>query len=156
MTGNPLPRRGEIWTANLGNPPIRHWVLVVSLDQRNLSERTESVLIVPLSSSGPEGATVIQLPPGETGLPGPSFVKGHFMQVLAKRALLTQERRILSATRMREVALAIRRSFDPDAPWFPLHQGMSRYSYRRSNEVFLWGFWASVREEVFDEISKCW
>jgi mRNA-degrading endonuclease toxin of MazEF toxin-antitoxin module len=92
-------------------------VLVVSLDQRNLSERTESVLIVPLSSSGPEGATVVQLPPGETGLPGPSFVKGHFMQVMAKRALLTQERRVLSATRMREVALAIRRSFDPDAPW---------------------------------------
>lgn len=25
-----------------------------------------------------------------------------------------------------------------------------------SNEVFLWGFWASVREEVFDEISECW
>lgn len=117
MTNNPRPRRGEIWTANFGNPPIRHWVLILSLDQRNLSERTESVLIVPLSSSGPEGATVLHLPPGETGLPGPSFVKGHFMQVLAKRALLTQERRVLSATRMREVALAIRRSFDPDAPW---------------------------------------
>src|SRR5437016_1902200 len=28
-----------------------------------------------------------------------------------------QERRILSGTRMREVVLAIRRSFDPDAPW---------------------------------------
>jgi len=96
---------------------VRHWVLVVSLDERNLSERRDSVLIVPLSSRGPEGATVVELPPGETGLPGPSYVKGHFMQVLAKRALLTQERRVLSATRMREVALAIRRSFDPDAPW---------------------------------------
>jgi mRNA-degrading endonuclease toxin of MazEF toxin-antitoxin module len=92
-------------------------VLVVSLDQRNLSERTESVLVVPLSSSGPEGATVMQLPPGETGLPGPSFIKGHFMQVLAKHALLDREPRVLSATRMREVVLAIRRSFDPDAPW---------------------------------------
>jgi len=100
LTNSPLPRRGEIWTATLGNPPIRHWVL-----------------IVPLSSSGPEGPTVIQLPPGETGLPGPSFVKGHFIQVLAKGGLLTQERRILSGTRMREVVLAIRRSFDPDAPW---------------------------------------
>jgi mRNA-degrading endonuclease toxin of MazEF toxin-antitoxin module len=117
LTSSPLPRRGEIWTANLGNPPIRHWVLIVSLDQRNLSPRTESVLIVPLSSTGPEGATVIQLSPGETGLPGPSFVKGHFMQVLAKRSLLTQERRVLSMTRMREIVMAIRRSFDPDAPW---------------------------------------
>lgn len=117
MNSNPLPRRGEIWTATLGNPPVGHWVLIVSLDQRNLSPRTESVLIVPLSSTGPEGATVIQLPPGETGLSGPSFVKGHFMQVLAKRTLLTQERRILTNTRMREIVMAIRRSFDPDAPW---------------------------------------
>lgn len=114
---SPFPHRGEIWTANLGKPPIRHWVLIVSLDQRNLSDPKASVLIVPLSSSGPEGATVIELPPGESGLPGPSFVKGHFMQVLDKRALLGQERRVLSGARMREIVLAIRRSFDPDAPW---------------------------------------
>ena len=75
------------------------------------------MLIVPLSSKGPEGATVIEIAPGETGLPGPSFVKGHYVQVLSKRALLSQERRILSGTRMREIVLAIRRSFDPDAPW---------------------------------------
>src|SRR6266480_1297340 len=86
LISSPLPRRGEIWTANLGNPPIRHWVLIVSLDQRNLSDRRDSVLIVPFSSRGPEGATVIEIAPGETGLPGPSFVKGHYMQVLAKRA----------------------------------------------------------------------
>ena len=51
---------------------------------------------------GPAGATVIEVAAGETGLPGPSFVKGHYMQVLTKRALLSQERRILSGTRMRE------------------------------------------------------
>jgi mRNA-degrading endonuclease toxin of MazEF toxin-antitoxin module len=101
----------------LGNPPIRHWVLVVSLDERNLSDRRDSVLVVPLSSSGPEGATVIQLPPGETGLPGPSFMKGHFIQTLSKQSLLERGRRILYGTRMREVVLAVRRSFDPDAPW---------------------------------------
>jgi hypothetical protein len=60
---------------------------------------------------------VIEIAPGETGLPGTAFVKGHYMQVLSKRALLTRERRLLSSTRMREVVLAIRRSFDPDAPW---------------------------------------
>jgi len=112
-----MPRRGEIWTANLGSPPIRHWVLVVSLDERNLSDRRDSVLVVPLSSSGPEGATVIQLPPGETGLPGPSFMKGHFIQTLSKQSLLERGRRILYGARMREVVLAVRRSFDPDAPW---------------------------------------
>jgi mRNA-degrading endonuclease toxin of MazEF toxin-antitoxin module len=75
------------------------------------------VLIVPLSSSGPEGATVVPLSPGETGLPSPSFVKGHFIQSFPKRGLLDRERRVLSNTRMREVVMAIRRSFDPDAPW---------------------------------------
>jgi hypothetical protein len=25
-----------------------------------------------------------------------------------------------------------------------------------SEDVFLWGLWASVREEAFDEISECW
>src|SRR6266700_6565569 len=117
LISNQMPRRGEIWTANLGNPPIRHWVLVVSLDERNLSARRDSVLVAPLSRSGPEGATVIQLPPDETGLPDPSFVKGHFIQTLPKHSLLARERRILYGTRMREVVLAIRRSFDPDAPW---------------------------------------
>jgi mRNA-degrading endonuclease toxin of MazEF toxin-antitoxin module len=73
--------------------------------------------MVPLSSSGPEGATVVQLPAGETGLPGPSFVKGHFIQTFSKRGLIQRDGRVLSNTRMREVALAIRRAFDPDAPW---------------------------------------
>ena len=92
-------------------------MLVVSLDGRNLSDRRETVLIVPLSSSGPEGATVVPLLPGETGLPGPSFVKGHFIQSFPKRGLIDRERRVLSNTRMREVVMAIGRSFDPDAPW---------------------------------------
>jgi mRNA-degrading endonuclease toxin of MazEF toxin-antitoxin module len=92
-------------------------VLVVSLDGRNLSDRRDTVLIVPLSSSGPEGATVVPLFSGETGLPGPSFVKGHFIQSFPKRGLIDRERRVLSNARMREVVLAIRRSFDPDAPW---------------------------------------
>jgi mRNA-degrading endonuclease toxin of MazEF toxin-antitoxin module len=114
---NPTPRRGEIWTANLGNPPVRHWVLIVSLDARNLSDRRDTVIVVPLSSKGPEGATVVSLPAGESGLPGPSYVKGHFIQILPKNGLQNRERRVLSNSRMREVVLAIRRSFDPDAPW---------------------------------------
>jgi hypothetical protein len=44
-------------------------------------------------------------------------VKGHFIQSFPKRALIDRERRVLSNTRMREVVMAIRRSFDPDAPW---------------------------------------
>ena len=110
------PRRGEIWTAMLGNPPVRHWVLVVSLDSRNLSERVDSVLIVPFGSQGAAGPTTLRFEPGETGLPGPSWLKGHFVTTLRKSLLGERLPRPLSATRMRQVSLAIQRAFDPDSP----------------------------------------
>ncbi len=113
----PAPRRGEIWTANLGDPPVRHWVLVVSLDPRNQSDRAQSVLIVPFSSGIAEAPTTLVLPPGETGLPGPSCLRGHFVTTLQKQLLVERLPRSLSAARMRQVCLAVRRAFDPDAPW---------------------------------------
>lgn len=100
----------------LGNPPLRHWVLVVSLDSRNLSERVDSVLIVPFGSLGAEGPTTLQFEPGETGLPGPSWLKGHFITTLKKSLLGDRLPRQLSATRMRQVSRAIQRAFDPDSP----------------------------------------
>lgn len=42
-----------------------------------------------------------------------------------------------------------------DRQWFFL-RGCLEIPIRGSEEVFLWGLWASVREEVFDEISECW
>ena len=114
---NPKPRRGEIWSANLSDAQKRHWVLIVSLDGRNLSERASSVLVVPFGSYGAEGPTSISLPPGETGLPAVSYLKAHFIQVLEKKSLLGPERRMLSSTRMKHVVEMIRRAVDPDAPW---------------------------------------
>lgn len=119
MTANPTPRRGEIWIANLGDPPQRHWVLVISLDGRNFSERVDTVLIIPFGSVGGEGPTTVQLETGETGLPGPSWLKGHFVTTLKKSRLVERLPRPLSARRMREVSAMIRRAFDPDAPWEP-------------------------------------
>jgi mRNA-degrading endonuclease toxin of MazEF toxin-antitoxin module len=95
----------------------RHWVLVVSLDSRNLSDRASTILIVPFGSSGMEGPTTILLSPGETGLPEVSYLKAHFIQVLQKKSLLDPQRRTLSSNRMRQVVDMIRRSVDPDAPW---------------------------------------
>jgi mRNA-degrading endonuclease toxin of MazEF toxin-antitoxin module len=112
----PAPRRGEIWTALLGDPPLRHWVLVVSLDPRNLSPRTASVLIIPFSSTGQAGPTSLRLPPGETGLPGESYLKGHFITTLPKSRLQERMPRPLSAYRLRQVCGLIRRAYDPDAP----------------------------------------
>jgi mRNA-degrading endonuclease toxin of MazEF toxin-antitoxin module len=99
----------------LGNPPVRHWVLVVSLDSRSMSERVDSVLIVPFGSQGADGPTTLRFEPGETGLPGPSWLKRHFIGTLKKSLLGERLPRPLSALRMRQVSLAIRRAFDPDS-----------------------------------------
>jgi len=122
LTVNPdaKPRRGEIWRADLGDGK-KHAVVVVSLDQRNLSDRTTSVLVVPFGSYGAEGPTVLRMQPGETGLPATSFLKAHFIQVLPKEKLLDRMPRTLSAAQLREVVLTIRRAVDPDAPYVPPH-----------------------------------
>lgn len=117
MTSKPYPRRGEIWSANLGTPPVRHWVLIVSLDARNSSDRISSVLVVPFGSGGFEGPTAIRLEPGETGLPQTSFLKGHFISTIPKVDLVAREARPLSDRRMREVVNIIRRAVDPEAPY---------------------------------------
>lgn len=103
--------------ADLGDPPQRHWVLIVSLDARNASDRIDSVLVVPFGSMGIEGPTSLKLEPGETGLPGDSYLKGHFISTLKKSRLKERHPRALGSTRMKEVAAMIRRAFDPDAPW---------------------------------------
>ena len=100
----------------LGIPAVRHWVLVVSLDSRNLSERVDSVLVVPFSSQGADGPTTLRFEPGETGLPASSWLKGHFITTLKKSLLGERLPRSFSAARMRQVTLAIQRAFDPDSP----------------------------------------
>jgi mRNA-degrading endonuclease toxin of MazEF toxin-antitoxin module len=117
LIANPKPRRGEIWTAYLEDAPKRHWVVVVSLDNRNLSDNASSILIVPFGSSGRDSPTTMSLPPGETGLPQTSYLKAHFIQVLQKKSLIDPQRRMLSSARMRQAVEMIRRAIDPDAPW---------------------------------------
>lgn len=117
LTASPSPRRGEIWTADLEEGGQRHWVVIVSLDGRNLSDRASSVLIVPFGSFGMPGPTVAQFSPGETGLPGVSYLKAHFIQVLRKSRLMERQRRTLSSARMKELVQMIQRAVDPDAPW---------------------------------------
>ncbi|HTW59989.1 MAG TPA: DUF2199 domain-containing protein [Terriglobales bacterium] len=42
-----------------------------------------------------------------------------------------------------------------DQKWFFI-RGCLEIPLIGSKDVFLWGLWASVREEVFDEIAECW
>lgn len=115
----PTPRRGEIWTANLGDRRQRHWVLIVSLDGRNQSDRIDSILVVPFSSRAATAPTILALEPGETGLPDTSYLRGHFITTLPKQRLIERQRRTLTARRMREVVTIIRRAFDPNVPYNP-------------------------------------
>lgn len=109
------PRRGEIWNANTGGK--RHAVVIVSLDQRNASERIGSVLAVPFGSYGAEGPTSKRMEPGESGLPESSFLKAHFITVVEKKDLMERLPRRLSQSQMRELVAMINRAIDPDAPY---------------------------------------
>ena len=90
--------------------------MIVSVDARNQSPRAESVLAIPFGSKPAVAPTIITFEPGETGLPGPSYLRGELIQPLLKSRLVERLNRPLSDRRMREVCLAIRRAFDPDAP----------------------------------------
>src|SRR5262249_14640478 len=107
-----------IWAAYLvPGARQRHWILIVSVDSRNFSSNALTVLAVPFASRLVESPTTLVLPPGETGLPGPSCLRSHFITTLPKAQLASRLPRSLSRASIREVSLCIRRSFDPDAPY---------------------------------------
>lgn len=91
-------------------------MVIVSLDQRNMSDRVGSVLAVPFGSYGAEGPTSKRMDPGETGLPEASFLKAHFIQVIEKQALVNKLPRSFNTRQMKEVVAMINRAIDPDAP----------------------------------------
>jgi mRNA-degrading endonuclease toxin of MazEF toxin-antitoxin module len=95
----------------------KHAVVIVSLDTRNLSDRTTSVLAVPFGSLGRPGPTVMVLQPGETGLPVTSFLKAHYIQVVQKPDLIGRLPRRLSNSQMKNLVAAVNRAIDPDAPF---------------------------------------
>jgi mRNA-degrading endonuclease toxin of MazEF toxin-antitoxin module len=94
-------------------------VVVVSLDERNASDRVTSILAVPFGSAGREGPTSLRLEPGETGLQGPSYLKAHFISVIEKKDLIEPLPRAMSHRRMRQLVAMINRAIDPDAPYPP-------------------------------------
>jgi hypothetical protein len=92
-------------------------MVILSLDQRNLSERSNSVLAVPFGSSGASGPTSKRTEPGETGLPEPSFLKAHFIQVIEKSSLIGKLPRVLGRSQMKGLVAMVNRAIDPDAPF---------------------------------------
>jgi len=59
----------------------------------------------------------MRMEPGETGLPEPSFLKAHFIEVITKDCLGTRLPRVLSNRQMREIVAMVNRAIDPDAPY---------------------------------------
>ena len=55
--------------------------------------------------------------PGETGLPEPSFLKAHFIQVIPKDSLIELLTIVLYNRQMREVVSMVNRAIDPDAEY---------------------------------------
>ena len=75
------------------------------------------MLVVPFSSGGSEGPTTLQMQPGETGLPEPSYLKAHYISVIKEELLTERLPRVLSDRRLREVVAMVNRAIDPDAPF---------------------------------------
>ena len=115
ISASPQPLSGEIWIAHTGGK--KHAVVIISLDARNLSDRSNSVLIVPFGSYGHPGPTVVRMEPGETSLREPSFLKAHFISVLEKSNLIERLPRRLSGAQMKMLVQAVQRAIDPDAEY---------------------------------------
>jgi hypothetical protein len=109
------PKRGEIWDAKTG--VTQHTFVIVSLDQRNSSDRVSSVLAIPFGSYGAPGPTSKRMEPGEIGLGEPSFLKAHFIPVLEKFSLIEKRQRTMGYRQMRELVAMVNRAIDPDAPF---------------------------------------
>lgn len=109
------PRRGEIWFVKLPTDPpekSQRPVIIVSTDARNLHERANTVLVVPLSTTPAKAPTHFELSPGESGLGVTSTIRCEDISVVRKASLLEprQGLRPLSESRLRKIAAGVVRA----------------------------------------------
>ena len=108
------PLRGEIWFAHLPTDPAtkgRRPVVIVSLDARNRHEKSNTVLVVPLTTSiHKDVPTHVFLAAGETGLPSDSAARAEDIVTVHKEGLTEPHGRLrpLSHTRVCELAAKVR------------------------------------------------
>jgi mRNA-degrading endonuclease toxin of MazEF toxin-antitoxin module len=112
------PLRGEIWFVQLPvDPPEkgRRPVVIVSLDARNRHERTDTVLVIPLSTSihKADHPMHLFLAAGETGLSEDSIARAEDVTVVRKANLMEprsglrtmSHRRICELSEMVKIAM---------------------------------------------------
>jgi mRNA interferase MazF len=111
--GGSFPRRGEIWSVELPNPPADSHTprpaLVVSIDVRN--RLAGDVLVVPLSTRLRELPTHVLIPAGSGGQSRDSMAKCEQVTTLDKRFLVRGPfgGRVAEAL-MEQVTRAVRRA----------------------------------------------
>lgn len=112
MNPVPNPKRGEIWFTHLPtDPPGKNPrpVLIVSTDSRNLNERADTVLVIPLTTSIQTSPYRVALQPRETGLQETSMLNAQNISTLRKVDLIPPRHplRRLSGQRLRECAVGV-------------------------------------------------
>jgi mRNA-degrading endonuclease toxin of MazEF toxin-antitoxin module len=111
--GRPNPRRGEIWFVQFPSDPPEKGprpVIVVSVDARNRSERADTVLVIPLTTSiHRETPTRVLLLAAETGLQSDSAASADGITVIRKSDLLEPRARLrqMSNRRICELGRAV-------------------------------------------------
>ncbi len=109
-----LPSRGEVWWASLPTDPPgkgRRPVVIVSPDGRNHHPRSNSVLVVPLSTSIQLLRPAhLLLRMGETGLPADSAAQADNITTVRRESLTEprSQQRKLSHTKVCELAALVR------------------------------------------------
>ncbi|HZL29427.1 MAG TPA: type II toxin-antitoxin system PemK/MazF family toxin [Acidobacteriaceae bacterium] len=109
-----LPRQGEIWWTNLPTDPPekgRRPVVIVSTDGRNQHPRSNSVLVVPLSTSVHLLRPAhLLLKMGETGLGAESAAQADNITTVVRESLSEPRpgQRALSHTKVCELAKLVR------------------------------------------------
>lgn len=118
-TSLPKPRQGEIWFVQLPTDPATFTgrpVVIVSSDARNMSERANTVLVVPLSTTlrEPVPPTNLRLNSGETGLREKSELQAGNITTIRKAQLRAPREKLrqLSHLTMRRIAARVALAMD--------------------------------------------
>jgi mRNA-degrading endonuclease toxin of MazEF toxin-antitoxin module len=105
------PNRGEIWFIQFPTDPPEKGLrpaIVVSLDARNHSERANTILVIPLSTSVHKAGnpTHMLFAAGETGLVADSIARAEDITVVKKESLIEPRSRLRGVSHKRVCELA--------------------------------------------------
>jgi mRNA-degrading endonuclease toxin of MazEF toxin-antitoxin module len=115
----PKPRQGEIWCVRLPTDPANFTgrpVVIVSSNARNMNDRANTVLVVPLSTTlrDPLPPTNLRLSPGETGLREKSELQAGNITTIRKTQLRAPREKLrqLSHVTVRRIAARVAMAMD--------------------------------------------